>query len=103
MTIDEESVRDYLSRNNPELFKFRNIPEDKFCTLLEKLQWGLGLLGTPKNLKLHFWADFRVFITMGNPIIGRNFRFYRCRIFKNGKVFGEKNEKSKIASQDFKQ
>ena len=67
------------------------------------LQWGPGLFGTPKNLKLHFWADFRVFITMGNPIIGRNFRFFRCRIFKNRKVFGEKNEKSKIASQDFKQ
>ena len=68
----------------------------------ELLQWGPGLFGTPKNLKLHFWTDFRVFVTMGNPIIGRNFGFYKMQIFKKRKIFGEKIEKSKIASQDFK-
>ena len=44
-------------------------------------------------------------VTIGFPIImfGRNFRFFGCRIFKNRKIFGEKIEKSKIASDNFKQ
>ena len=61
-----------------------------------------GCSGLRKIWSCIFRADFRVFVTMGNPIIGRNFGFYKMQIFKKRKLFGEKIEKSKIASQDFK-
>ena len=43
-------------------------------------------------------------ITIGFPIVnfGWNFGFFKMQIFKKTKKIGEKIEKIKIASQDFK-
>ena len=43
-------------------------------------------------------------ITIGFPIVNFewNFGFFKMQIFKKRKIFGEKIEKIKIASQDFK-
>ena len=63
--------------------------------LVEHTTVGSGVVRDSGKSEVVFLDRFRVFVTMGNPIIERNFGVFRCRIFKNRNIFGEKIEKSK--------
>ena len=55
----------------------------------------------PKIWSSHFGMIWKK-ILFGKSMQIRNFRFFKMQIFKNRKIFGEKIEKSKIASDNFK-
>ena len=60
------------------------------------------MFNSPKNLKLHFWDDLKEHFVRkinANP----EFPVFQDADFQNRKNFGEKIEKSKIASNNFKQ
>ena len=55
----------------------------------------------PKIWSSHFGMIWKKILS-GKSMQIRNFRFFKMQIFKNRKIFGEKIEKSKIASDNFK-
>ena len=65
------------------------------------LQWYPGLFNSPKNLKLHFWDDLKEHFVRKINTTPELSVFPRCRFSKN-KKFGEKIEKTKIGSKNFK-